>query len=201
MHTRISFKKGRNLFLHHEMFFLVLILVVSLVVTTGIFLLLWSYFKLGLAWLVCFGVFFLVRKTNIWKFGLEIHHTLIFLTTYAFGWLFSVPLFLATILLVIKIRPDEFEGGTINIICLFILTVLTTKVASTFGPNLSIHTFLWASLIVISITIILDALLTLRIYPGLWMKLVMTHFLDFFVQYSIITAFGYPLLHFFLSLV
>ncbi|MFH1450877.1 MAG: hypothetical protein ABIF92_02760 [archaeon] len=193
--------QGKNIFLHHETVLIVSIIIAALVLTTTLFLVLWSFFKLGFVWIVAFLLFFLVRKTNVWKFGLEIHFFLVFLTTYVFGIWFSIPLVILTLAAVLKIRPDELEGCIINFAGLLLEILLVSRIAIHFGPGISETAFLWSAMIVIIIGVILDFFMTLRMYPFLWMKLSVTHVLDIFVQYTFISAVGFSIFHFLLTVV
>jgi len=193
--------KGKHLLLHKETLLLVLILIAALFVTTAIFLTLWSFFKIGFVWVICFLIFFTARKMDFYKYGFEIHFFLIFVTTYLFRFWFSVPLFILGLFAVWRIRPDEFEGCLIHFVSFLFIVIAASKAASMFGPTVSSTTFFWTAMIIITISIIIDFLLTLRVHPQLWMRLIIGHLLDIFIQYSLLSAFGFTILKFLLELV
>jgi len=185
--------KGKNILLHKETLLLVLILVAALFVTTAIFLTLWAFFKIGFVWVICFLIFFLMRKMDIYKYGFEIHYFLIFVTTYIFSFWFSLPLVLLVLFTVWRIRPDEFEGCLVNLAGFTIIIIATTFLAPIFGPAISASAFFWLSMVIVTISIILDLLMILRIHPSLWVKFLVSHLLDIFVQYYAISAFGFTI--------
>ena len=185
--------KGKHLLLHKETLLLILILVSALFITTTIFLVLWSFFKIGFVWVLCFLLFFLARKTDFYKYGFEIHFFLIFVTTYLFSFWFSVPLFILGLFSVWRIRPDEFEGCLIHFAGLLFIVIAASIISSRFGLAVSSSAFFWASMIIVSIGIIIDFLLTLRVHPQLWMRLIIGHLLDIFIQYSALSAFGFTI--------
>jgi hypothetical protein len=193
-------KKGKSIFLHYETAFLAVILVAALVITTTLFFLLWNFLKIGFVWIICFLIFFMIRKTNLWKFSIEVHFFMIFVTTFVFGWLFSVSLFIVTLFVVVKFfRPDELQGAIINLVCLAIVTGLTVYLASVYGMTIAASTFVWVATAVVAIGIVLDYLMILRIFPFMWMKLTMMHILECFLQYYFISAIGFKIFKFLLS--
>ena len=185
--------------MHQETLILVLILIAALVITTTLFLTLWSFFKIGFVWVICFLIFFTARKMDFYKYGFEIHFFLIFVTTYLFSFWFSFPLFILGLFAVWRIRPDEFEGCLVHFVGFSFIAITASMVASRFGPAISSTTFFWAAMIIVTIGIIIDFLLTLRIHPQLWMRLIIGHLLDIFIQYSLLSAFGFTIFKFLLE--
>ena len=194
-------KTGKNIFLHHETSIILLVILVALVVTTTGFILLWNFLKVGFVWLICFLIFFMIRKTNLWKFSIEVHFFMIFVTTFVFGWLFATTLFITTLFVVIKFfRPDELQGAIINFVGLSIVVILTSYLASVFGMTITSSTFVWVATGVVLLGILLDYVMILRIFPFLWLKLTMMHILEIFLQYYAISAIGFKIFQFLLSI-
>lgn len=193
-------KTPKNLLMNHEVFVLIAILLAALAVTSSIFFLLWSFFKVGFIWLVCFLLFFSIRRTRLWQFGFEFHFFMIYVTAYAFGPWFALSLILVTLVAVVKTRPGELVGCIINFVLLSLEAIVVWRISAALGPGISASAFLWSAMIVITTGIILDFLLTLRMFPYNWMKLSFTHVVDIFVQYSLCTVLGLAILQFLLAI-
>jgi len=194
-------KTGKNILLHHETAIILLVIAIALVVTTAGFLLLWNFLKIGFVWLICFLIFFMIRKTNLWKFSIEVHFFMIFVTTFVFGWIFSTTLFITTLFVVVKFfRPDELEGAVINFVCLSIVVLVSSYLASVFGMAITESTFIWVATGVVALGILLDYAMIMKIYTHLWMKFTMMHILEIFLQYYAISAVGFKIFQFLLSI-
>jgi|ETN01SMinimDraft_4_1059930.scaffolds.fasta_scaffold117811_2 hypothetical protein len=198
--TPKSKNTGKNIFLHHETAVIVGVLAAALIVTISLFLFLWSFLQVGFVWLICFFIFFMIRKTNVWKFAIEIHFFMIFITTYVFGWFFSVSLFLVTLFVVVKFfRPDEMQGALINVFCLSIVTLCSAWAASYFGVGIATSTFIWVGTVIVGLGILLDYIIIMKMLPFMWLKHTMMHILEIFLQYYFISSFGVKILKFLFS--
>jgi hypothetical protein len=67
--------------------------------------------------------------------------------------------------------------------------------------SISPTAFFWSAYIIILVSIVLDFVMTMRVHPQLWMKLIVTHLLDMFVQYSLLTSFGFVVFKLMVSVV
>jgi hypothetical protein len=65
--------------------------------------------------------------------------------------------------------------------------------------TIAASTFVWVATAVVAIGIVLDYLMILRIFPFMWMKLTMMHILECFLQYYFISAIGFKIFKFLLS--
>jgi len=191
----------KNIFLERETLLIVLSIAAALFIATFLFLFLWKYFKIGFVWLMAFIVIFVFRKTDLWKMGVEIHYLIVFIGTYVFGMLFSLPLIYLVLGAVVKVRPDEGQGATVHAIIFTGIAATSHIIKRFYGMNLSLSTFLMLTLGTFIFWIIIDFFLTLKIAPVHWTKALVTHVLDAILNYFYITIFGYTLYQYCLTLV
>lgn len=180
-----KFLKEKPLFI-----FLIILAIIGAVILGYIIL---QHTKLAMIWMLFFSIIFLTRRTDAWKIGIEIHNFAVFVLTYVYGIIFALSVAFLALIAVIRARPDEVNGAVINAICFGAMAFLTTRLASIYGTRIHAETFVFLALVVIIFGLALDTVLALKIAPVHWIKLIVNHTMDVFINYIVITAFGYQI--------
>jgi len=189
-------KKKKNWFklnikVQRESAFIWFGLIAIMVISMLGFNILWTYFKLGFFWIFSLLAMLITRKTDAWKMGVECFYFLTFVYAYVFGPIFTVPLYVICMVIVIKLRPDEFNGGIVHTIVLTGLTFTTAYLAGIYGLGISAQQFLLLGIGSILFWDTVRMFLAKKLAPVSWVKLIVSEFVGMFVNYFYFTTFGF----------
>ena len=179
-------------------FFSIIFGVVAIIITIIAFLI--KYPKPTAVWLGSAAIFFLVRRTDSWKMGVEIFYLLTFLLAYAFNLYYVLPMIYIVLILVIKVRPDEVNGAVIHSFILTCLALTSRFLFGIYGPGITESQFIFVAILSIFGWLIIDFFIALKISPVHWIKLIVNKTLNMIVNYFTITLIGYKLLMYFFTL-
>jgi len=179
-------------------FFSVIIGLIALFIAIIAFLL--KFPQLTTVWLASAGVFFMVRRTDSWKMGIECFYLLSFTLSYAFGLYFTLPLIYIVLIAVMKVRPDELNGCVVHSIILTGVALTARVFLGFYGINITEAIFIKTALGTIITWLFIDLLVAKKIAPVSLGKLGMIKIMNSVGNYFLITLFGFKLLRYFLSI-
>lgn len=174
------------------------IIILALSILTFNFL--WHYFRVGFLWFLSLIAMIITRKTDAWKMGVECFYFLTFIYAYSFGVVFTIPLYVTCMLLVIRLRPDEFNGAVTHMLVLTGLTLTTRYFAGIYGTGISQPTFILLGLASIFFWDTLRGFIARKIAPVSWVKLLASEAIGLGVNYFYFTTFGYAFFNYILAL-
>ncbi len=174
--------------------------VILIILSILAFNFLWYYFKAGFIWFLSLIAMLITRKTDSWKMGVECFYFLTFVYAYTFGIVFTIPLYILCMLIVIKLRPDEFNGAVTHMIVLTGLTLTARHLVGIYGTSISHSTFIFLGIGSILFWDTIRGFIAKKMAPIPWIKLFVSEFIGLTVNYFYFTTFGYAFFKYVLTL-
>lgn len=188
-----------HLILKNVSLFLVILIIIIVLSIITIYLL-WPHLSTLLAWLAVLSLFFISRRYDSWKIGIEIFYFTAFASAFIFGLFFTLTAWLASSYLIFKARPDELNGLVAHTIVLSGVMIFAKIFTNFHSLVITEHTFTAIAFFSCTFWIAADTLLAIKIAPVPVPKAIVNHSLEIMFNYFMISFFGYKIFKFLISL-
>ena len=190
----------KTIFAEREFWLIVGIFLAILLGTLGVFFVLYEKFRILFLWAMIFTIVAANRASDIWLYGIQVIHLLIFLSAYVFGFWFALSFYLPALIIVSRVKPYRLTGAIVHFFAYTGTAIAASYLAKNFGTAITASNLVFYGML---ITFVFNTALTYpivtKITPIDWRQAIVSRILWTIGDYTVLTILGMQILQFFLS--